>query len=110
MGILPQVSRRNSSLQKSSSLNSADINPLKQFHTAIQVILPKMTSPDFDNRIAAVEEVLQCLTAVPVGAPIESTEINPSASESISQFFNVLRCRIQDSDAEIADKYISVIT
>lgn len=94
-----------------SNFGAPTLTPLKQFYSSIQGLIPKMSNPDPNVKMAAADSAVQLLSQVPIGAPTESTtEPNPSLSETISQYFNVLRCRIQDSNLEISNKYIEVVT
>ena len=70
-----------------------------------------MSSPDAMVKKNAVDMALDLISEVPVGSPIESTtDPSPTLTETISQFFNVLRCRIQDSNEEVSNHYLKIIT
>ena len=49
---------------------AANINPLKQFYSSIQGLVPKMSNPDLKMRKLAAEIMLESLALVPIGAPI----------------------------------------
>lgn len=60
----------NSNFNMSSLLNNPAINPLKQFYSSIQNLIPRMSSPDVSVRMVAAESALQSLSTVAAGAPI----------------------------------------
>lgn len=69
-----------------------------------------MSNPDPVVRLQAADTAMQLLRPIAAGAPNEASEPNPSITEAISQLFSVLKYRIQDSNEEISNNYIKLVT
>lgn len=82
-----------------SSLTQSSQSALKLFYSSLQNFIPRMSSPDPVVRLQAAHSAFEILKNVPIGAPNEApSEPSAAISETISQFFNILKFRVQDSN------------